>query len=715
MSKQVLCGVWISPSGEAWLAERSPDGSSQRQARFAPFLWCAVPPESDRVERLTGKGRFPWLVHCDGPDEYRRLLQDGGIPTESVRSLESQFLMARGIRLFNGVPFGALRRLQIDIETASDSGAFPDPAQPGDRVLAIGLQASWTGGAEILELEEESDASERQLLNRFGQRLRELDPDVIEGHNLFNFDLAYLARRCRRFRVRCAWGRFGIDARFRKSRLRFAERWVDFQRCDLAGRAVFDTWLAIQAWDVSRRELPSYGLKALARHFGIDAGAGEGGEGEERTYIAGDAIAAAFRSDRERFRRYLRDDLRETRALSEMLLPTYFAQCADFPMELQEILLRGSAHKVDLLMLERYYTERHSLPQGYAEVRGFEGGFARSYETGVFSHVLHYDVASLYPSLLLQIGRNPEPDELGAFIPLLRAIREYRLAWKKRTREAVDSEARREYEARQQSYKILINSFYGYLGFSGARFADTDLAAEVTRRGRKLLQSLIAAFQERGCTVLEADTDGIYLTSEVWWDDPEGLLAAVSEPLPQGIDLEFGGRYLRMFCYKAKNYALYDGERITIRGSALRSRGTEPFLRELTDRLISYCLGVSEQSPVDLAQDLRDGIRRQEIPVARLARSENLSQNPEVYRAEVEAGRKKQRRAAFEVALQLDPLPKTGDRVAYYIGPRQKGQTADWQRARPVANYDAFTDPYDPAYYLKKIDDWEKRYRDFLD
>ena len=113
----------------------------------------------------------------------------------------------------------------------------------------------------------------------------------------------------------------------------------------------------------------------------------------------------------------------------------------------------------------------------------------------------------------------------------------------------------------------------------------------MTRRGRELLQALIDEFGRHGCRILEADTDGIYLSSEDHFDEPEELLALVVADLPPGIELEFDGRYEAMFCYKAKNYALYDGGRIVLRGSALRSRGIEPFLQRLTDQLIRFLLG----------------------------------------------------------------------------------------------------------------------------
>ena len=331
----------------------------------------------------------------------------------------------------------------------------------------------------------------------------------------------------------------------------------------------------------------------------------------------------------------------------------------------------------------------------------------------MFRQVLHFDVASLYPSLLLAIGRNPGSDSLGIFIPLLTRLREYRLEYKQLARTAATEELRAEYQARQASFKILINSFYGYLGFSGARFGDGDLAAEVTRRGRELLQQLIDEFSRHGCTILEADTDGIYLSSARYFAEPEKLLALVTGILPPGIELEYDGCYESMFCYKAKNYALYDGRRIILRGSALRSRGIEPFLRQLTDRLLHHLLVAGAESPLPLAEDYRRRLAAREIKLPEIAKSEILGQNPEAYAQFVAAGGKP-RRAAAEVARQIHPAPRMGDRVSYYITPKAKGRTADWQRAQAVANYDPQQTPYDPDYYARKLDDWLERYGPFL-
>lgn len=712
-SNEALCGVWVDGSGVAQLTWASSDGGRRSESRpFTPFVWGREGYGWDEregvvAEALSGEGEFNYLVRFDSLARYRECVSERGREgsIDWIRLLESQFLMEQRLRLFEGMHFEELRRLQLDIETACEvEGGFSNPKRKGDRVLAIGIQCG--DAVETLTLEERNDKGERALLKRFNERIQKLDPDVIEGHNLFKFDLDYLRQRSRRFKLPAAWGRYGQEASFRNTRLRVAERWIDYPRCDLPGRAVVDTYLLIQIYDLTRRELMSYGLKDVARHLGVTPA-----DGGERAYIEGSRIQVMFDEDREAFLAYLRDDLRETKGVAEQLLPTYFEQAKAFPTTLQEACLRGSAGKVDLVFQEEYYHARAACPAP-GETSAYEGGYTASFEDGVFKKVLHFDVASLYPSLLLLIGRNPKRDSLGVFIPMLKRLREYRLKYKKLARDTNDPSLASEYNARQSSFKILINSFYGYLGFSGARFGDAALAAEVTAKGREILQSLIAFFRDEGCCPLEADTDGIYVSAGEYFDEAEVLLAKAQAVLPEGIELEYDGRYEAMFCYKAKNYALYDGSKVTIRGSALRSRGIEPFLKDLTWQLIYFLLGVAKEDPARAALAAENRIQALEMPVERIAKSEVLSQNPEAYRKKIEAGGKP-RRASLEVALRMEEDRRMGDRVSYYIAPRQGGQTSDWQRAYPVEAYDREHAPYDPSYYVKKLNEWRKRYAPF--
>ncbi len=708
-----ICGIWSNKTGDIYLAVADEDSiESSRNVvvePFKPFAW--ITSEADvsnfecNVEHLDGVDFAPLnkLVYFNNSQDLDLFFKkrNKSLPTEKISSIENQYLLANSKRMFCELSFKSLRRIQLDIETASEGG-FPKASRLNDRILAIGI-SGW-GGSKIIELEEYSDEAEKKLLEELNKEIQSRDPDVIEGHNIFNFDLPYINERAKRFGVSLDWGRFSAPVKFRISRIKIAERIYTYTRCDIPGRTVIDTMILVQLFDVSVRELPSYSLKSVAIHFGIS-------NVDERTYILGGEIQNIFKSDRERFRSYLLDDLRETAGISDLLLPAYFAQVKNFPLTLQECELRGSGVKVENLFLEKYYEHKKALPlpqsSGY-----FEGALSESYALGVFKNVLHYDVASLYPSLMLVIGKCPANDYLKIFLQELKVLRKYRLEYKQKAREAESEELRNEYDARQKSFKILINSFYGYLGLDTAVFGDVNLAREITKTGRELLVKLMDAFRAEGCEILEADTDGIYLTSEKYFKTPDVLLEKVLHALPDGVDLDFDGSFDAMLCYKAKNYALMNGTEIKFKGSSFRNRSSEKFLRDLTELLVSCCLK-SDMKPLEstLVQ-LRKKIEDGEIDVMELAKGEFLGKAPDLYERELQTGGK--RRASMEAALKMKPRPRMGEKVLFYISKPIGKKTPDWSRAEPVSAFDKKTKPYDNAFYLKKIDDWIERYSDLL-
>jgi DNA polymerase I len=277
-------------------------------------------------------------------------------------------------------------------------GGFSDAAQPGDRVLAIGLQF-WRR-ERLLSSRRMTDAAEKKrLLEAFNAVLRELDPDTIEGHNIFKFDLDYLRQRCRRHKCR-ARGAASASGDVSQQPLKVAERWIDFPRCDLPGRAVVDTYLLVQLYDITTREMTAYGLKDVAVYFGITDE-----DSAERTYIEGAANpsvpagpGAVLRLPR---RRPARDPRGGRPAAADLFRAG--ADVSDCCCRRRRCAARRTRSTCSS---SRNTTTRASCPVP-PEVQPFEGGYTRSFQEGVFRHVLHFDVASLYPSLLLQIGRNP--------------------------------------------------------------------------------------------------------------------------------------------------------------------------------------------------------------------------------------------------------------------------------------------------------------------
>src|SRR5207244_4743587 len=165
----------------------------------------------------------------------------------------------------------------------------------------------------------------------------------------------------------------------------------------------------------------------------------------------------------------------------------------------------------------------------------------------------------------------PRSDTLAIFGDLLAHLREFRISAKRRAAEAEDPTERAHLGALQQSFKILINAFYGYLAFSNGHWNDFEAADRVTTEGREVVTAVLAALAALGATPVEADTDGVYFVPPPGHApaDDEALLERIAAGLPAGIQLELDGRYAAMFSYKMKTYALLDElGRLSLKGSA---------------------------------------------------------------------------------------------------------------------------------------------------
>src|SRR5207253_3398799 len=322
-----------------------------------------------------------------------------------------------------------------------------------------------------------------------------------------------------------------------------------------------------------------------------------------------------------------------------------------------------------------YFRQRHSIPE-MPMARTFEGGYTDIFFTGVARNVWHCDIASLYPSVMLQFDCFPVSDRLQIFRHLLTDLRTFRLEAKASMRaaeKANDKGRARHFHATQNTFKILINSFYGYLGFAQGHFADFDAAARVTQIGRDLLQKMITWLNERGAQVIEVDTDGIYFvppdssveagvapaersgnaagrdatTAEQITELREGL----SEILPPGIEVEFDEQFDAMFSYKAKNYALLTRSAdVIIKGGALKSRGLEKFQRVFLEEMIKLIMQGKPEEIGELRHQFEKQIRNREMPIDMLMKTDTLQDSLDKYRAKI-AGSARNRAAAYELAL----------------------------------------------------------------
>jgi DNA polymerase, archaea type len=670
------------------------------EAGHQPFGW-ATESIAGNCRPLGGGGAFRFIVSFENLSSFTKARTTYRREMFALSDLPHQYLLQSGRTLFKGMAFGDLRRMQVDIETHTGAdGAFSDPSR--DPILAIALSDS-TGWEEILTVDDPRDeAQERVVLERFVALVAERDPDVLEGHNIFKFDLPFLEARGRKVGVKLDLGRDGSTLRSHPSRLQIAERLIQYRKFEVHGRHIVDTLFLLQFHDVSARELQSFGLKAAARHFGVAE--------EDRVEFGAREITEAHRNDRATFERYALQDVRETRALSAALSPAWFTQTTIFPYNYQDVVIRGNATKINSLFLREYLRQGQALP-ALSEAQRFEGGYTDIFFTGVARDVWHCDIASLYPSVMLAFGLLPAADSLGVFGDMLARLRTFRLEAKARMRSAAGAE-KSHLDALQGTFKILINSFYGYLGFGQGNFADFEAAAAVTAKGRELLRGMVDWLRGRGAGVIEIDTDGIYFTppaGAAW----EGLYAELAATLPPGIEVEFDARYAAMFSYKAKNYALLgeDGK-LSITGAALKSRGLERFQRLFIERAVRALL---EGRPGDVpamrdefARALRERVWEPEM----FAKTEALQDSLEAYQKKI-ATSSRNRAAAFELALRSERKMQAGDRVTYYIAGDKKSLKA-FEAAKLVEEWNPSNRDENVPYYLAKLEELAAKFEEFI-
>lgn len=713
-----LVAVEPGDDGTATIYCRLPEeGVVSRTIPFQPWVLVSGPNLAGHLKNtasvipLSGMEIHNTRVHFSDTKAYYQALKDlktvtGANPSSPqapyrvFSDLTQQVLALEPARLFRDMSFPELLRMQIDIETLTAEGYdFPNAERESDEIIIISMHDS-TGWEKCLAGPELSEA---EMLREMIRIVRERDPDVIEGHNIFNFDLPYIQTRCKRHKIKLALGRDASVAKVRSSRFTAGERTSTYQRYDIFGRHVVDTLQLVQLYDVSHRDMDSYGLKAAARYFGVAA--------PERTYVDGSQISRVYREDPERLRAYALDDVRETEAISRLLSPSYFCQAQLIPFSYQNCITRGTATRIDALLTSLYILGNHSLPTPQAP-RTFQGGLTGSEETGIFTNVWHVDVRSLYPSIIISQRLVPRSDSLELFSQLLSELRQFRLAAKDASRNAGGRD-REHYEALQTSFKILINSFYGYAGFAQGTFNDYDLAENVTAEGRRILQSMVEFLLGRGARVIEMDTDGVYFVPPAGVADTVEFLGQIQQTLPDGIEVDLDSTYAAMFGYKSKNYALlgHDGA-ISITGAALKSRGIEPFQRNYIRELITLLLKGKGDEAGALYERFKEDLIGHRFPLADLAKREVLSTSPATYKEKLDEGTAR-RSAAYELVIASGREYRQGDTVAFYVtGDRKNVSVTDASKLLA----DALPDERDEnvSYYLDKLEKLHTKFAEFL-
>ena len=720
--EQNIVAVHTMNDNTVRLYKREHDTVSFRDEEFFPFFHLSdkrfIEGFSKKIwlKKLEGNNFYQYVCAFPTPQITWEAIQfalrainresekkvDSYTDTEHIlfrADMNTQFLMQSGTTLFKGMQFEELYRMQIDIETYSKSYKFSRADKKDDRIILIALSDN-RGWEKVIG---NKRMSEQKLIEECINIIKEKDPDVLEGHNIYNFDLPYILERCELLNIEFSIGRDNSVPTGYRSRTAFAERDVEYISYEVAGRHIIDTWLLVQAYDAMKRTMESHGLKYAAKYFGIAS--------PTRTYIEGDKISWYWDHDPEILKAYSYDDVRETRLLSDKLSGSNFYVTQMLPFNYGTVAKLGSAAKIESLFMREYLRQRASIPKPTKGIQT-SGGYTDIFYTGIFETIVHADVESLYPSIMLSKNIYPNSDVLHAFPTALKHLTELRIETKNKMKTESDEHERSRLDAMQSSFKILINYFYGYLGYSRGLFNDYEKADSVTTTGQEFLRSLMTEITLHNGKVIEVDTDGIFFVppdNVVGEHAEREFVQRLSSLLPEGINLAFDGRYKKILSYKKKNYALlgYE-EKIKIKGSSLISRSIERYGRNYIQQCIECLLHNRIKELHELFIEVEKAIREHTLDIKDFAKTETLKDSLDHYQRDV-AAEKRNHSASYELALHSSRNYKAGDKISYYI----TGKGADivgFKNAKEVHEWDANFPDENTQHYLKRLEEFSEKF-----
>lgn len=571
------------------------------------------------------------IREADIPFAYRYLIDKDlacmdGVVIEGVERRE------RGLRCYEikrierdpRQDFPELKVLAFDCEMLSEVG-MPDPDK--DPIIVISIKSGEY--EEIL-----SGDNERELLTRFVKIIRDLDPDIIVGYNQDSFDWPYIKKRAEKLRVKLDIGRDRSELAIRGGRPK------------IAGRLNVDLYdIAMRSLDVKVKKLEN-----VAEFLGKKI--------ELADIEAKDIYKHWTSGDRESVIKYSRQDILHTYFIAEELLPMHYELSRMIRIPLDDVARSGRGKQVEWLLLSEAHKLGELAPNPREMADSYEGAFVLEPARGLHENVICLDFASMYPSIMISYNISPDtlvigkcddcnvapevghkfrkhPD--GFFKRILKMLIEKRREIKKimKTLE-YNSPEYKLLDIKQATLKVLTNSFYGYTGWSLARWYCKECAEATTAWGRHFIKTSARIAKELGFEVLYGDTDSIFvkkdgLNLEELKKEVKKLIGKLSEEMP--IQIEIDEYYETIFFVEKKRYAgLTQDGRIIVKGLEVRRGDWCELAKKIQKGVIEIIL--KDKNPEKAAEYVKgviEEIKAGKIPLEDYIIYKGLTRKPSKY------------------------------------------------------------------------------------
>lgn len=587
------------------------DGTSESYDYSKWYLTC-----DKHGEKLKGYKFFDHIVHTD-TETYNELQGAWDKRKWVPRTPEEGFMLLNGVTYYKGMKVEDVSLMSIDIEA---EGFDPNAKNAVVGLISCTFRRDGKFERKLFDLVE-YNFDEQKMIADFSAYVNNKNPDIIIGHNILSYDLPYLNRG------KLTLGRDGSEVVFDEKpskKRKDGSQSYEYYNAFIHGREIVDTLFLSITYDVARN-FPSYGLKQIEQYLGIAEN--DRIEWDFSKYKVIDMIDGIKKGDAkskelwEKFKKYCSQDSDSPILLFDLMAPAFFYMNQAVPKKFQQMINEATGSQLDSLMIRSYLQQGYSIPKTSPKVE-FEGAISMGIP-GRYENVRKVDVASLYPSIMLQYEIYDEKkDPNKHLLKILKYFRDQRLANKKKAKETGD----KYFDDLQGAQKILINSLYGYMGAGYLLYNYPKGAAEVTERGREILQQgvewatgkrLVKTIKKvknkgkeneenayhwvlgdkisegKNYELVNVDTDSFSYTNgkKPTIEEFNKEINELNKLYPELISWENDGIIDRFVVVKSKNYIMKMGDKVKVKGSSLTDQKKEPALLSFLDEIIQELLG----------------------------------------------------------------------------------------------------------------------------
>jgi len=466
---------------------------------------------------------------------------------------------ANKIKQFSSDSIKNPKILAFDIETYSPAGKRFVPEE--NPILMVAFYGenykkviTWKKIKTNLDYIEFVDG-ELELINKIKEIIETQKPDILTGYFSDGFDFPYIITRARKYNIKLDLGLDYSEIKFKKGKT---------ESIQITGIIHLDVFKFIAKIMGRSLDTESYSLDKVSKEL----------LGEQKDEVNIDNLSEAWDNNLpslENFCKYNLQDANLTFQLCTKILPNIEELVKIIGLTPYEINRMGFSRLVEWYIMKQVQEFNEIAPNrphydeiGERRQQTYQGAFVFEPIPGLYKDIAVFDFRSLYPTIISSHNIclstlncdccKDNPDfaptkekeywfckKMKGFLPIIIGDLISRRA---RIKEIMKEKEDILLKARSESLKLLANSFYGYLGFFGARWYCIECARSVTAYGRYYITKVIDDAQNQGFKVIYSDTDSVFLALEGKTEkEASNFVEKINKTLPGIMELEYENFY----------------------------------------------------------------------------------------------------------------------------------------------------------------------------